>query len=108
MNDIKSKKLLCYLQTCSLSISIVHSVWKKIETVKQVKRCIITARNLTGTYTLMAHHNVFNRTMDPTCPHCQLGPEDLQHMVSCPGPEVIKLLPFYHNSCYLLSAIFNP
>ena len=30
--------------------------------------------------TLQAHRNVFNKTMDPTCPHCQLEGEDLRHM----------------------------
>ena len=31
--------------------------------------------------TLQAHRIVFNKTMDPTCPHCQLEAEDLRHMV---------------------------
>ena len=79
----KIKKSLCYLQTPSLRVGTVHSVWRDIETVKQVKRCIVRTRILTGTYTLQAHRNVFNKTMDPTCPHCQLEAEDLRHMVCC-------------------------
>ena len=81
VNDIRSKKSLCYLQTRSLWIGTVHSVWKGIETVREVKRCIVKARILTGTYTLQAHRNIFSGKVDPTCPHCQLEPEDLRHML---------------------------
>ena len=57
-----------------------------IEEVRQVKRCIIKARVLTGTYTLQAQRNVFSGTVDPTCPYCQLEPEDLRHMLCrCPA-----------------------
>ena len=62
------------------------SVEKERETVRQVKRCIVKARVLTGTYTLQAHRAVFNRSVDPTCPHCQLETEDLRHMICrCPA-----------------------
>ena len=86
VNDIRSKKSLCYLQTRSLRIGTVHSVWKGIETVREVKRCIVKARILTGTYTLQAHRYIFSGKVDPTCPHCQLEPEDLRHMLCrCPA-----------------------
>ena len=63
-----------------------YSVWKGIETVREVKRCIVNARILTGTYTLQAHCNIFSGKVDPTCPHCQLEPEDLRHMLCrCPA-----------------------
>ena len=86
VRDIKSKKSLCYLPTNKLRSGTVHSVWKGIEEVRQVKRCIIKARVLTGTYTMQAQHNVFSGTVDPTCPYCQLEPEDLRHMLChCPA-----------------------
>ena len=47
VKDIKSKKSLSYLKTHSLRIGTVHSACKKIETVGQIKRCIVKARIFT-------------------------------------------------------------
>ena len=116
VEDIKSKKSLCYLQTPSLRIGTVHSVWREIETVKRVKRCIIRTSILTGTNTLQVHRNIFNKTMDSTCPHCQLESEDLRHMICrCPefhddrvsSVELLKQIILQETSLYICYSRFS-
>ena len=86
VKDAKSKKSLKYLETSSLRVGSAHLVWRDLETAAQVKRSIVRARILTGTYTLQANRHTFSKkTVDSTCNHCQLEAEDLQHMVCrCP------------------------
>ena len=86
VKDVKSKKSLKYLETSSLRVGTTHLVWRDLETAAQVKRSIVRARILTGTYTLQANRHTFSKkTVDSTCNHCQLEAEDLHHMVCrCP------------------------
>ena len=73
------------LPTDSWSEDRYCSLWKEIMTIRQVKRGIVKTRILIGTYTLQSHRNTFSRSVDPTCPHCQLEAEDLRHMICrCP------------------------
>ena len=57
--DVKTRQL-------SPAILCPMESGKKIETVRQFKRCIVKARVLTGTYTLQAHRAVYNKNVDPT------------------------------------------
>ena len=82
MKDVKSKKSLKYLKTSSLRVGTTHLVWRDLETAVQVKRSIMRARILTGTYTIQVNIHTFSKkTVDSTCNHCQLEEEDLHHMV---------------------------
>ena len=87
VKDIKSKKTLKYLITNSLRVGTTHLVWRDLEAARQVKRSIVRARILTGTYTLQATRHTFSKkSINPTCLHCQLEDEDLHHMVCrCPA-----------------------
>ena len=86
MKDVKSKKSMKYLETSSLKVGTTHLVWRDQETAALVKRSIVRARILTGTYTLQANRHTFSKkTVDSTCNHCQLEAEYLHHMVCrCP------------------------
>ena len=70
---IKSKKTLRSLETHNLRVGTMHTTWREIETASQVKRSIVRARIITGTYTLQSNRHTFSKkTVDPTCILCQL------------------------------------
>ncbi|MCW4346819.1 MAG: reverse transcriptase family protein [Candidatus Thiodiazotropha endolucinida] len=86
--DIKTKKSLKLLPLRNLRIGLTHLVWRNVETsVADVKKAIVKARVLTGTYILQKQRQSFsNGSVDPVCRHCRLGEEDLLHVVSrCPA-----------------------
>ena len=87
VKDIRSKKTLQYFKTNSLRVGTTLLVWKNLETARQVKRSIVRARILTGTYALQATRHIFSKeSINQTCLHCQLEDEDLHHMVCrCPA-----------------------
>ena len=61
-----------------------------LDTVSAVKNGVIQARFLTGVYLLQSNRHVFsNKTVDPNCRLCQLGVEDIHH--------VVTRYPAYHN-----------
>ena len=84
--DIRTKKSLGYLSTNSLRVGLPHLIWRDIQAGGQV-RSIVRARILTGTYTLQSNQYTFsNKTVNPTCLHCQLEDEDIHHVVCrCPA-----------------------
>ena len=75
----------------NLRIGSTHLVWNAVETsVPGVKKAIVKARVLTGTYILQKNNNkkqtFSNGTVDVVCRHCRLGEEDLLHLMSrCPA-----------------------
>ena len=82
MKDVKSKKSMKYLETSSLRVGTTHLLWRDQETAALLKRSIVRARILTGTYTLQANRHTFSKkTVDSTCNHCQHEAEYLHHMV---------------------------
>ena len=51
--DIKTKKTLKYLSIHNLRVGTTHMVWKTVESsVTDVKKAVVKARILTGTYIL--------------------------------------------------------
>ena len=87
-SEIKTKKTLKFLPVKNLRIGSTHLVWKAVETsVADVKKAIVKARVLTGTYILQKNKQTFsNGTVDAVCRHCRLGEEDLLHLLSrCPA-----------------------
>ena len=63
-------------------------VWKTVESsVTDVKKAVVKARILTGTYILQKNRQTFsNGTVDAVCRHCRLEEEDLLHLLSrCPS-----------------------
>ena len=84
---IKTKKSLRYLSTNSLRVGLPQLIWRDIQAGDQVKRSIVRARILTGTYTLQSNRYTFsNETVNSTCLHCQLEDEDIHNVVCrCPA-----------------------
>ena len=87
-SEIKTKKTLKFLPVKNLRIGSTHLVWKAVETsVADVKKAIVKARVLTGTYILQKNKQTFSEgTVDAVSRHCRLGEEDLLHLLSrCPA-----------------------
>ena len=67
-----------------------HLVWQNLDTVSAVRIGVIKARFLMGVYLLQSNRHAFsNKTVDANCRLCQLGVEDIHH--------VIIRCPTYHN-----------
>ena len=72
----------------NLRVGTTHMVWKAVESsVTDVKKAVVKARILTGTYILQKKRQTFsNGTVDTVCRHCRLEEEDLLHLLShCPA-----------------------
>lgn len=94
ISDIKTKKTLKYLSVQNLRIGSTHLVWRTVESsVADVRKAVVKARILTGTYILQKNRQTFsNGTVDAVCRHCRLGDEDLLHLVSrCPAFHSIRV-----------------
>ena len=93
-DDIKTKKTLKYLSVRGLRVGHSHLVWQNLDTVSAVRKGVIRARFLTGVYLLQSNRHVFsNKTVDPNCRLCQLGVEDIHHVVTrCPAYHDIRTL----------------
>ena len=79
---------LKYLSIHNLRVGTTHMVWKTVESsVTDVKKAVVKARILTGTYILQKNRQTFsNGTVDAVCRHCRLEEEDLLHLLSrCPA-----------------------
>ena len=81
--SIKDKSSLKFMNIKDLKVGNDHSVWTSLNSsVTEVKKGIIKARMLTGTYLLQKNKQKFsNGKIDPTCPLCNSGEEDLAHML---------------------------
>jgi hypothetical protein len=78
--EANSKSSLKFLN-CSFK-NHPHAVWSWTENEFEVRKAIIQAQLLTGTYTLQYNGAAFNQTTDNTCPLCKEETEDTTHFVS--------------------------
>ena len=88
VSDIKTKKTLKYLSCYNLSVDNTHLVWRTVDnSVMDVRKAVVKARILTGTYILQKNRQTFsNGTVSSECRYCHLEEEDLLHLVSrCPA-----------------------
>ena len=73
----------------ALHVGLTHPVWDSVKSNRMdVKRVIIKAHMLTGTYLLQPHRKKFNidSVSDATCPLCCLEDEVIVHMLTrCPA-----------------------
>ena len=88
--DASSKTSLKFLN-CNFKCQ-THYVWSWSEGNEfEVRKAIIQAKLLTGTYTLQYNRAAFNQTTDRTCPLCKVETEDTTHFVSsCTFLEEIR------------------
>ena len=91
VGDIKTKKTFRYLPIHNLQVGTTHLVWRTVEfSVADVKKAVVKARILTGTYMsyiLQKNRQTFSSgTVDAVCRHCYLEDEDLLHLLArCPA-----------------------
>ena len=84
------------MKFCKLKIGMVHPVWETLQACTyDVKKSIIKARMLTGTYLLPGQRSRTSETdpTDDTCQMCKLEKEDLVHtgiLTRCPGTKVSR------------------
>ena len=86
--DIEQRSTMQNCNTDILLIGRSHPIWDTVKpNTSDVKRGIIKARILTGTYMLQTTKVKFNITkIDPKCPICRLENIDLGHMLfRCPS-----------------------
>ena len=82
----EGRRSLCYLNVESCDVGKVHPCWSTVDnTVMDVKRAVIKARILTGTYYLQADRDKFRRTGTASqCPLCSAASEDRLHfLIAC-------------------------
>lgn len=82
--DAEGKSTLINCNINSMRIGKTHMVWDSVmSNTTDVKRGIIKARMLTGTYTLQSNKAKFNKyEINATCPLCRLEAEDITHMIT--------------------------
>ena len=108
VNDIKTKKSLMSFTSClvqnvftalknlsvnNLRVGTTHLIWRTVESsVTDVRKAIVKARILTGTYILQKNRHTFSSgTVDAVCRHCYLEDEDLLYLTSrCPAVYNIR------------------
>jgi hypothetical protein len=89
----KSSMLLLTADVNGLSLRKEHPVWQWTESnMRDTERARIKSRMITGTYILQANRARFNNyDVDPTCPLCGDGSEDIHHMIaSCTAMKSIR------------------
>ena len=80
--DAKQKSSLKYLNT-TFQANESHLLWRSTNCdSRDVRRAIIKAKLVTGTYTLQYNRKVFNQTVDNICPLCSVDVEDTAHFVT--------------------------
>ena len=87
VNGVKTTKSLKYLSVNNLRVGTTHLMWRTMESaVTDVKKAVVKARILTGTYILLKNRQTFSSgTVDAVCQHCYFEDEDLLHLTSrCP------------------------
>ena len=93
VSEIKTKKTLKYLPVNNLRIGTTHLVWRTIDpSVSDVRKGVVKARILTGTYMLQKNRQSFsNGLVNAVCPHCCLEDEDQLYMLArCPAFYAIR------------------
>lgn len=94
--DIEQKSTMENCNTDILRIGRAHPTWDTVKpNTSDVKKGIIKARILTGTYMLQTTKVKFNKAeIDPRCPMCRLEDEDLSHMLTrCPALDASRREP---------------
>ena len=82
----EGRRSLCYLNVECCDVGKVNPCWNTVDnTVMDVKRAVIKARILTGTYYLQADRDKFRRTGTTSqCPLCSAASEDRLHfLIAC-------------------------
>ena len=82
----EGRRSLCYLNVEGCDVGKVQPCWNTVDnTVMDVKRAIVKARILTGTYYLQADRDKFRRTGTMSqCPLCSATSEDRLHfLIAC-------------------------
>ena len=88
VNVTKTKKSLKNLSVNNLRVGTTHLIWRTVESsVTDVRKAVVKARILTGTYILQKNRQTFSSgTVDAVCLHCYHEDEDLLHLTSrCPA-----------------------
>ena len=97
ISDTESKSTLKLLNTSNMEIGRCHLVWDfKNKTKIEVRKAIIKARILCGTFTLQVDNFKFNRfNTSPTCLLCHSADETIEHFITrCPRLYSIREEPF--------------
>ncbi|VDH93729.1 Hypothetical predicted protein [Mytilus galloprovincialis] len=93
----KSKSSLSSLNTTILEIGTVHPVWESAsQSLLDVRKSMIKARMLTGTYLVQADKYKFSQyKINATCLLCQREDEDLTHVLTfCPALRETRMKYF--------------
>ena len=98
LSDAATKSTLAHIHISALTMNHPHPVWHYVApNMRDTSRARIKSRLLTGTYTLQSSRAKFNKnSVDPTCPLCHTGTEDVTHMlVMCSALQDtrLRLLP---------------
>lgn len=86
--EAREKSTLCFMNINSTKIGQTHSAWSSLEsTVADVRKGIVKARLLTGTYLVQINKYKFSKSSESaTCKCCGLYDEDITHMLlDCPA-----------------------
>ena len=83
IEEATTKSSLAFLNTKALTISkLHHSIATVQPDTRDIPRCRIKLRMLTGTYVLQYNRHKFNQhEVNPTCPLCEDGIEDQTHFI---------------------------
>ena len=91
--DMTQKSSLKYLLPENCTLSRQHLLWESTSyNPRDIRRAVVKAKLLTGTYILQANRARFNQhEVNPTCPLCGEGSEDREHfLLNCARLEGIR------------------
>ena len=82
-SELEEKSTLINCCTDILKIGNIHPIWSTVDPCTQdVRRAIVKARLLTGTYMVQSLRSKFNNNaVDPTCPLCRTACETIPHFL---------------------------
>lgn len=81
---LQDKTSLRNVNTKDLKVGSTHLVWTSLPSnVADIRKGITKCRMLTGTYLVQKDkHRFSNGRVDPICPLCGVGDEDIEHMLT--------------------------
>ena len=81
--DIQNKSSLTYINPDSVRVGKVHQIYSSVRNnTFDIRRADVTAKLLTGTYTLQSNKAKFNQfNVNPQCPLCKKFPETRDHFI---------------------------
>jgi hypothetical protein len=81
---LQDKTSLRNVNTKDLKVGSTHLVWTSLPSnVADIRKDIAKCRMLTGTYLVQKDkHRFSNGRVDPICPLCGVGDEDIEHMLT--------------------------